>query len=383
MEKKPYRQLIFRYQNWVFNLPETEDLHLMLEGRFTMEETAFLATMPFMPHSLTELAERLETTAEELKLRMEPLLKKGVIYEVEGRSAVRYSLSDQLFAFYRMPGWKGEDNALNRSLFPLANRYYTEHFVHDFMGHPTKGLRAIPIAGTIVDTRQIIPYEDLLAYVEREGYHTVSTCACRHRNNLDPSRDVCDHETMNCLHFGRLGRYIVKHGMGKEITRQETLEILKSAADAGLVHGISNTRKGMDTICNCCSCCCLFLENVRIDTGMPAGHQRSNYRLETNRETCKACGLCERRCPVGAIRLTDKVDPPPPEAGRKPKPADLREVDYDTGKCIGCGVCAHKCPTQGLALVRRDGPEEDIPETMREQGERMIMERERDFSQIF
>lgn len=379
----PYGALMTRLDGWLWNLPGADVLRSMMEERYTPDEASFLADFPLMSHTLDELATRLGQTAETLKDRMAPLLEKGLIYEKQGQVGALYSLSDQLFAFYRMPGWKGKDDAFNRRLAPLVNRYFTEQFILDFMGHPTKGLRAIPVAGTITDTRRILPYEDLLAYVDREDYHTVSTCACRHRNNLDPDRETCKHETTNCLHFGKLGHYIVIHDMGKKISKEETLEILKNAADAGLVHGISNTKRGMDTICNCCACCCLFLENVRIETAMPPGHQRSNYRVQLNRETCKACGLCETRCPVDAIALRDKVDPPEITDGAKPEPADLKEIAYDAYRCIGCGVCAHKCPTRSLSLVRRDSPEEDIPETMRDLGTLMMMERDRNFSMVF
>jgi H+/Na+-translocating ferredoxin:NAD+ oxidoreductase subunit B len=379
----PYDALMARFRTWLFDLPEGETLQPMMTERFTPEEAAFLAAIPFLAHTLPQLADRMGRPAEALLADMQPYLEKGLIYEKESKVGALYSLSDQLFMFYRMPGWKGEDDDWNRRLAPLINQYYTQNYLHDFMGHPTKGLRAIPVAGTVPDTRQILPYEDVLAYVEQEDYHTVSTCACRHRHNLDPESEPCRHEMLNCLHFGKLGRYIVKYGMGKEITREETLEILKDAADAGLVHGISNSKKGMDTICNCCTCCCLFLENVRIDTGSPAGHQRSNYHVRVDHDTCKACGLCETRCPVDAITLVDKADAPAAAEGVKRKPADLKTVAYDADRCIGCGVCVHKCPTRSLSLVRRDTPEEDIPNAPRDLGTRMITERGRDFGQVF
>lgn len=286
-----YKKLIERYRTWILGGPDTDLLMAMMELRFTPEEAGFLARIPFMPHTKEQLSEKLGMSLDELTGRMAPLLKKGFIYEVAGRTAVRYTLTDQLFAFYRLPGWTGEDSEFTRTLAPLQNKYYIEQYGADFTGHTTQGLRAIPIAQTVQDTRQILPYEDILYFVDQEDYHTVSECACRVRHNLDPDFETCKYETTNCLHFGRLGRYIVKHGMGKEISKTETLEILKNAADAGLVHGISNMKKGADTICNCCSCCCIFLETIHIDPPNPRGHNRSNYRLALNPETCKACGL--------------------------------------------------------------------------------------------
>jgi ferredoxin len=170
--------------------------------------------------------------------------------------------------------------------------------------------------------------------------------------------------------------------MGRKISREETLEILKKAADEGLVHGISNTKTGMDTICNCCSCCCLMLEPVKMPELTPGKHQRSNYLVVRDEETCKVCGLCEKRCPVDAIYLKDKEYAPKPKEGKKLKPKDRMEVVYNPDACIGCGVCVHKCPTESLTLVRRT-EEEDIPESMSDLGRRMLMERGRDLSRIF
>jgi formate hydrogenlyase subunit 6/NADH:ubiquinone oxidoreductase subunit I len=227
------------------------------------------------------------------------------------------------------------------------------------------GLRALPVDKTIADTRQVLPYEDLLQVIENEDYFCTSHCPCRQRKNLDPDAPSCEHETFNCLHFGRLARYMVKNDMGKRISREETLEILRAAADAGLVHGISNTMKGMDTICNCCSCCCLFVESVNVLN--LHGHQPSNYIVEIAAETCKACGLCVERCPMKALKMEAS-----PEAQNK-----KGEVAALDGKlCIGCGVCAHKCPTQSLKLVRRQ-EDQDFPESFRDMAYRMAKERGR------
>ena len=40
----------------------------------------------------------------------------------------------------------------------------------------------------------------------------------------------------------------MENDLGREITKEETLEILKNAADAGLVHGISNMEENPDTL---------------------------------------------------------------------------------------------------------------------------------------
>ncbi len=43
-------------------------------------------------------------------------------------------------------------------------------------------------------------------------------------------------------------------------------------------------------------------------------------------ENCIGCGLCERNCPCGAIRMEEK----------KPH--------FDASRCIACFMCASRCP---------------------------------------
>jgi NAD-dependent dihydropyrimidine dehydrogenase PreA subunit len=207
----------------------------------------------------------------------------------------------------------------------------------------TKGLRAIPIDKTIEDPRQILPYEDVVRFVDSQDYCTVSCCPCRQRKNLDPDSHDCKHPVEVCLHFGALGHYIVDNGLGREITKEETREILKQAADSGLVHAISNWQQGPDTICNCCNCCCLFMEAYHV-LKHDKSHDVSNYQVRTNPETCKACALCVKRCPMDALQLKTST-----RATNKIHKAAV--VDKDL--CIGCGVCVYKCPTGSLILERR------------------------------
>ena len=360
-----YKKLVEHLRDWYIGLPDSDILLPLLEARLTADEAAFLADLPFLPQTLEQLADDLGISAEELKAKLDPLAGKGLIFRSESRNTFRYALNDSMFSLYRSPFWSGKSDENMGNLARLSNRYFDEVYGREFGAYPTMGLRAIPIERTIKDSRRVLPYEDLIQVLELEDSFCTSHCPCRQRKKLDPEAPTCKHETFNCLHFGRLARYMVKQGMGKEISREETLELLKAAAEAGLVHGISNTREGMDTICNCCSCCCMFLESKH-KLGL-YGHQPSNYILEINTRTCQGCGLCVQRCPMTALELIAS-----PEARNKlGKVSNLKE-----GLCLGCGVCAYKCPTQSLGLVLRPD-EQDFPKNFREQVYRMGKERGR------
>jgi len=360
-----YKDLIEHLRNWILGLPESEHLMPMLKLRFKPEEANFLSKIPFLGHSAEQLSVKVNIPVKKLIKILDKYAKSGIIFRSERGSEVRYSLCDSLFMFYRSIGWKGKNDKLNREISPYLNKYYIEAYANEFVGHETQGLRAIPINETIPDTRQVMPYEDILKVIDNFEYYSVSKCPCSHRHNLDSDFEVCKHELERCLHFDTLGKYCVENGLGREITKEETLEILKRAADAGLVHGISNTQGSMDTICNCCSCCCLYLESaVKMPGIIPRGHQPSNYIREADDEKCTGCGVCVRSCPMKALELEDK------------------KVIFNPERCIGCGVCAHKCKQNASYMVHRDG-EQDIPKDPREQGMRFLTERGLDPGEVF
>ena len=139
--------------------------------------------------------------------------------------------------------------------------------------------------------------------VDKYEYHTVSYCCCRLRYNLDPEYPDTPFPLETCLHFDELGRYCVKNGLGREITKEETREILKRSADAGLVHGLQNTEEAPETICNCDLEYCNVAFRPYHVLGFGRSMDRSNYAVHVTPETCKACGLCVKRCPMDAIQL--------------------------------------------------------------------------------
>jgi ferredoxin len=364
-EQNPYARLIAHMQEWVIGLPETETMQRLLEARMTPEESEFLARLPFLPHTLVQLADAHGASLEALSARLDPLARRGLVFRHESRGTIRYALNESMFMFFRSPFWAGAEDETTRELASLSNRYFYPTYGKEFGRIPTTGLRALPIRKTIQDPRRIRPFEDVMRVLEGEATICVAHCPCRQRRNLDPESTPCRHETRNCLHFGRLGRYMIQQGMGQPISLPEAADILAAAADAGLVHGISGHKGAPDSICNCCACCCIYLQSANV-LGLN-GHQASNYRARVAEATCVGCGTCEERCPMNAVRLEARA-----EAHNKTD----RVSTVDAERCIGCGVCAHKCPTSAIVLGPRE-QEADIPETERDMAQRMALERNR------
>jgi NAD-dependent dihydropyrimidine dehydrogenase PreA subunit/DNA-binding Lrp family transcriptional regulator len=345
-EKHGYERFIEHHDKWFFGLPESDVLIPFLQARLTPEEADFLADVPFMPHTIDQLAEKLDTPPEELMARLDPLAERGIVFKVEVKGALRYYLNDSLFILLRSPYWAGKEDEETKTLASFSNKYFLDGFGEKFGRYEYRGLRAIPVETTIKDTREIRPFEDVVKVIEGEEVFCTSTCPCRHRKNLDNEHHNCTHLMRNCLHFGKLATYMIEQGMGEEITRDQAMQILRDSVEDGLVHGISNAVMGADTICNCCSCCCLFFESQKVL--QLNGLQSSNYFVEIETETCVGCGLCVERCPADALELIDEV-------------AVLKSKSL----CLGCGVCVYKCPSDSMGLIER-GEEQPIPERMRD-----------------
>jgi len=211
-------------------------------------------------------------------------------------------------------------------------KYREEAFGVELTRGDTPVMRVIPVSRTIEDTREILPFDELRPKIEAASYRAVAHCPCRMiARSLGKG---CNHTLEVCLHFGSMGRYMVEYGKAREVTVVETLDILKKANEEGLVHTIDNINGYVSTICNCCGCCCVFL-----DTSKRMGLHTlssSNYMSKVDVDKCAGCGTCEERCPMEAIALT--VD-------------DVSEVNESI--CIGCGVCIPTCSNKAVNLVKR------------------------------
>jgi len=370
-DREIYAGLIDWLKKSWYGVPDSDVLLPYVAERYTPEEAALLNGMPFAPKTLAELADLTKISADILGPKLDELASRGLVYKQARDGVHRYHLHD-IFTIYRGFGWPGSRDGYDQAVGPLQHKYITGGLMSPWQNVKEKGLRVLPIEATIEDSRGVLPYEEVRKILDKVEYFTVSHCPCRHANNLDPDSPDCRYPTEVCLHFDKLGHYIVENGMGREITRRETEEILSRSAELGLIHGISNQQEKPDTICNCCRDCCIWFLALN-KYGHGASLAPSNFRVMVNQSTCTGCGLCVKRCPMEALHLEEA-----PEAkGRKTtlttRDGRQRELTNKTGKvselkqerCIGCGVCAYKCQSQSLTLVRNQ-VEHHPPQTGRD-----------------
>jgi NAD-dependent dihydropyrimidine dehydrogenase PreA subunit len=155
----------------------------------------------------------------------------------------------------------------------------------------------------------------------------------------------CDKPEGCCLVMGVAADYYAKNGLGRRISKEEALAILKKADEVGLVLQPSFSQK-ISNICCCCGCCCQVLRNIKKQSE-PAALMASPFTVVLDRDACIGCGVCERRCQVAAVFLRE----------------DKAAVEEKS--CIGCGLCVTTCPSGALTLRRKPKPlQPDIPKNV-------------------
>ena len=135
------------------------------------------------------------------------------------------------------------------------------------------------------------------------------------------------------MQFDAFADYYVENNMARYIPTAEALSILKQSETEGLVIHILNSQK-VEAMCCCCSCCCGMLISLKLFPA-PALPAKSNYVCRFDEALCNQCGLCVKRCTVGAFKMKNE------------------KVVFQSGKCIGCGLCVTTCPVEAVRLDKK------------------------------
>ena len=75
-----------------------------------------------------------------------------------------------------------------------------------------------------------------------------------------------------------------------------------------------------------------------VDKKCPAGVCKDLPEYTIIKDSCMGCSLCSRKCPVGAISVTDYI----PEGKKRPA------FEIDHSKCIKCGACMDSCKFKAI-----------------------------------
>jgi ferredoxin len=355
-EDKTFRNLQKHLNKQTLGFPETQsgsDIAL-LRQLFTPAEAEIAMMLTYRNESAEQIQKRAikaGKSIEETKRLLDQAAEKGVIGSQEKDGARQYRILPYVIGIL--------ENVIHTATPELtaAHRKYSEDglFWEEYLKTKIPQMRTIPIQKSITPKHHVGTYDEIRNLIETtDGPIVVIECACRKgaEDRGEPCRRTSRKET--CLHFRDMARFLVeKAKVGRQISKEEALDILQKNQEDGLVLQPANSQ-APDAICSCCGCCCAPLKTHR-SLPDPLSHWATNFYAEVNPEMCTGCGVCEERCQAAAIKLDQ----------------DAGKAMVDLTHCLGCGLCVEACPEDAIEL--RKNAVEVIPPRNAEEMTEAIM----------
>ena len=330
----PYRQLARSLDALPNRFPPAEDESdlRVLAKLYTPQEAALAAGLLPELEGPSEIAARLGRDACETTVLLREMVKKGLITMGKtGQGRLGFGLLPFVVGIY-----EAQAGRIDAEFAGLFEQYYQQAFGGALAIHPQVH-RVIPVGESISNTLEVQPFESVYSLVDGAQSWGVLDCICRTQKSL--IGETCGHPIDVCMVLSDRPDAFSGPGVVRALTRQEAHQTLHRAADAGLVHCVSNNQRDLWYICNCCTCSCGILRGMA-DLGIANVVARSAFVNQVDEDLCAGCGECLAACQFDALELDATVH--------------VNEV-----RCVGCGVCVPVCPHQALSLHRR--PQESLP----------------------
>lgn len=309
----------------------------ILKRLFSSDEAKLATYLRPKPEPVMVIAERAGMSEQEIGPVIQGMARKGLIFsiETEGRPPA------YMAAQFVVGIWEYHVNDLDEEFVKDMEEYMPALAKEAFDRVPQ--LRTIPVGKSIRAGMEVLPYEKAEELVKRQKKFLVAPCICRREHQLKGAG--CGKLMEACLVFGWGADYYARNRLGRIITMEETLDILRKADEEGLVLQPSNTREIVN-ICCCCGDCCQVLINLK-EHPFPAAMVSSPFVAAIDPEVCIGCETCIERCQMEALEMEDE------------------HAVLNADHCIGCGLCVSTCPSGALTLERK--PQEAQPEIPKNQ----------------
>lgn len=311
--------------------PGSERLAGVLKRLMDAQEAEIAASLPC---PVDELARRLGTDEATVEDKLNGLFSRGVVFMTsKGYRFARdiMQLHDSTAADVRL------DDAWGRELLDLWEDFCQAEWYADWANViqtlNTPAWRIIPARKAVPAGAKLLPGEDWDHILGRATRFAVTHCPCRRVAGR------CDSPVEVCLQLNRAAEYAITRGSGRELTREQAMEVLDRSAEAGLIHSTANAAEVAGAVCNCCADCCIFFYPLIKHGGLERGIARSRFQAAVEQADCSGCQTCVERCPVEALEMV-----------RIPGERKLK-AQVSPENCLGCGVCVVGCESEAIRLV--------------------------------
>jgi Na+-translocating ferredoxin:NAD+ oxidoreductase subunit B len=306
----------------------------ILRHIFAPEDAEMVMKLKPVPETAADVVARIGGIPEDVEKTLYDMSKKGQIFRTGKAGSYKYMATAFLVGIIEF-----QMNRMTPELARDMEEFAPILYAATWMKGKTRDLRTIPIGESVDTTARVMPYESAEEAIKSSKYIAISDCMCRKLKEL--VGHPCSRPMEVCFHFGSGTHYFVENDMGRYISQEEALAILSKGQEAGLVCQLSSSQNAV-AMCMCCDCCCGPLMAYK-NYAKPSEMVNSSFFARVAEDGCISCGLCEERCPMGAISTEEVV-----------------RVNLD--RCIGCGVCAVACPVDAIKVHRKDPDKEFVPE---------------------
>ena len=331
----PYRQLARRLDALPNGFPPTEDGEelCLLEAIFSPEQAALAAQLRLTLETPDQIAARIGGDPKELRRMLKDMVRQGLITagRVEGARGMGYGLLPFVVGIYEM-----QIGRIDAEMARRFEAYYKRAFASVMKVKPQVH-RVIPVNQSLAVDIDIQPFESASAIVAQAQAWGVVDCICRTQKAL--IGEACEHPLDVCMVLSETPGTFDHSDTVRAQTQAEALATLQRAAEAGLVHSVSNNQEGLWYICNCCTCSCGVLRGLA-ELGLADTVARSPFLSQVDELRCTGCESCVEYCQFGALEM------------------GMDAMTVDARRCVGCGLCVLNCAQEALAMVRR--PESDV-----------------------
>jgi electron transport complex protein RnfB len=336
LDKSVYKRLAQRLDTIPNGFPATESgVELKLLAKlFTPEEAAIALQLKLTPEYAEKVAQRTGDDPQAMEATLKGMAGKGLIRMKRGQKAPVFGLMPFVVGIYEM-----QITRMDKELAQIFEDYYKEAF-HKMLHSGPSIHRVIPVEQAVETGLAVLPYErasEILSHAQSWG---VLDCICRVQKKL--LGEGCEHPVNICLMFSRKPNAYEKAKHIRSLTKEEALEVLRQAEEAGLVHTTGNHLGDQDYICNCCSCACAILRGAA-EYGILSVLEPSAFRASVDENLCVGCDLCIERCQFKALSIVDGI------------------CKVDERRCFGCGICISACGDGALSMAPRPASEVKTP----------------------
>jgi ferredoxin len=304
----------------------------ILRKIFSPKEAAIASQLSIKVEPVDVIAKRSGMPINDYVKMITAMAWKGMVLYEDVNGKPHFRLAPFIVGVY-----ESQVDRMDHELAHLVEKYLADGGLAGIM-KPQPAIHRVVPAQNSVKSEWILPYDDVREMLIGAKTFRVRKCICRVQQEHIGRK--CKFPLESCINFSSEEHIPSQKEKGPDryLSKEEALALLAKTEEIGLVHTVSNVRKGVGYICNCCSCCCGILRGVT-EFGIQNSVAQANYFAAIDPSECLGCGTCIERCQMHAISDKDGV------------------ATVDRSKCIGCGLCVTGCPNKVAKLQRKPNSE--------------------------